>query len=290
MTTINDIYLGLLEQLLEARPRESRGMRHFELQGPTGVTIGEGSGLVTLAERKLAYTFGLIERLSYLSGRGFYPDATVAYAKNYANFIEADGTDRGAYGPRMAPQLRRAYRQLQADPQTRQAVVNVHNHLEDGRGDKANTPCTLALHFIQGHDGALELVAYMRSNDIMWGFPYDVSAFRFLQQVVARWLGWEVGRYTHVATSLHLYERDVDAAKALLAAGDQITTRPGSHPSAWDLDEDETTEAMQQFWAYEGSLRHAGIITPRGQLLHKSACLSQACDVLSRLWLKRWGS
>lgn len=289
MNTINSTYLDLLQALLEAGPRESRGLAHRELRAPTVVDI-PGNGLVTLASRKLSYTFAIIERMSYLSGRGFYPNATIAYAKNYKRFIEPGGYDRGAYGQRMAPQLRRAWSQLDRDPHTRQAVVNVYNHLEDGRKDKMNTPCTLALHFMQGHDGSLELVAYMRSNDILWGFPYDVSAFRFLQQVMAHWLGWEVGSYTHVATSLHLYERDVERAQAMVDAGcGDVLTRVGTHPSTWDLTIEDTAQAMAEFWEAEEAMRH-GVLRPTyGSTVAVSSCLMESLEALQRKWTKHHG-
>ena len=42
----------------------------------------------------------------------------------------------------------------------------------------------------------LGLLATMRSNDLNWGFPYDVPAFCFLQLCLARELGWRCGEYS----------------------------------------------------------------------------------------------
>ncbi len=63
--------------------------------------------------------------------------------------------------------------------------------------------------------GLLELTAVMRSNDVWWGLAYDVFQFTTLQQTVARCLDVPVGSYTHVALSLHMYEKDFDAADRL---------------------------------------------------------------------------
>ena len=52
------------------------------------------------------------------------------------------------------------------------------------------------------------MTTYMRSNDLWMGFPYDVFQFTCLQTLLAMELDVELGTYTHVAGSLHLYERD----------------------------------------------------------------------------------
>ena len=48
----------------------------------------------------------------------------------------------------------------------------------------------------------------MRSNDLWLGFPFDVFQFANMQVLMAMELGVELGTYTHIAGSLHLYERD----------------------------------------------------------------------------------
>ena len=70
--------------------------------------------------------------------------------------------------------------------------------------------CTLSLHFYTQlvpyrPRPMLGMTATMRSNDANWGLPYDVASFCILQCAVADALNWEVGTYTHVAGSLHVY-------------------------------------------------------------------------------------
>lgn len=48
----------------------------------------------------------------------------------------------------------------------------------------------------------------MRSNDIFLGFPYDTFNFTMWQEYVACKLNVEIGTYTHIANSLHFYEKD----------------------------------------------------------------------------------
>ena len=62
-------------------------------------------------------------------------------------------------------------------------------------------------------DDKLQLVANMRSSDLVLGISYDVPAFTFLQELMARELGIEVGTYIHVSNSLHVYEKHFDLIK-----------------------------------------------------------------------------
>ena len=50
----------------------------------------------------------------------------------------------------------------------------------------------------------------MRSNDIYFGLPYDYIYFVSLGTYVAKQLDIPFGLYTHHATSMHMYLRDVD--------------------------------------------------------------------------------
>lgn len=50
----------------------------------------------------------------------------------------------------------------------------------------------------------------MRSNDVYLGLPYNLVQFSALQEIVAGWLGIEVGSYHHFTDSLHVYEKDLN--------------------------------------------------------------------------------
>jgi len=55
--------------------------------------------------------------------------------------------------------------------------------------------------------GKLEWLQVMRSNDAVWGLPYNFIQFTSLQEILAGWLGVPIGSYNHVSDSLHVYER-----------------------------------------------------------------------------------
>jgi thymidylate synthase len=66
-------------------------------------------------------------------------------------------------------------------------------------------------------DGKLHGMTFMRANDAYRGTVSDVFSFTFLQELLAHQLGCELGSYTHVAGSYHLYESDRVMADRVLA-------------------------------------------------------------------------
>jgi thymidylate synthase len=97
---------------------------------------------------------------------------------------------------------------LKADTNTRQAI------LQYWQGDldlplpiprSADIPCNLVSHLMI-RNGRLEWLQVMRSNDLIWGTPYNFIQFTTFQEIFAGWLGVEVGSYHHVSNSLHVYE------------------------------------------------------------------------------------
>lgn len=93
---------------------------------------------------------------------------------------------------------------LRKDPNSRQAVIHIKT--ADTHPSK-DVNCTVCLQFFI-REGKLHATVYMRSNDIWMGFPYDVFAFTAMQCKMAMELGVKIGTYTHIAGSLHLYERN----------------------------------------------------------------------------------
>lgn len=61
---------------------------------------------------------------------------------------------------------------------------------------------------IKVRQGKLEWSQIMRSNDVLLGMPYNFIQFTGLQEILAGWLGLDVGSYNHYSDSLHLYSRD----------------------------------------------------------------------------------
>ncbi|MGN9764273.1 thymidylate synthase [Micromonospora sp. SD12] len=131
-----------------------------------------------------------------------------------------DGVLQGAYGPRIrrwdgsVDQLDTVVRKLTVDRQSRQAVVQIFDPARDHRGYR-DVPCTLGYRFFI-RQGRLVMHTSMRSQDLWLGFPYDIFATTLLHELMAGWLGVEVGEYHHHVDSLHLYAEHAPAAAECL--------------------------------------------------------------------------
>lgn len=138
------------------------------------------------------------------------------YITAYREFSEDNETLAGAYGPRIFDRARgrkdglfddewhRVIKLLKTRRGSRNAVIQLYSN-EDGRKAGKDIPCTCTLHFAIRRN-RLELHVHMRSNDAFLGLPHDIFAFTMMQEIAARELGVELGRYHHSVASLHLYD------------------------------------------------------------------------------------
>lgn len=160
--------------------------------------------------------FAIAEVVWMLQGRN---DAAFL---NYWNpklpeFSGRSETYYGAYGHRLRSnlgfdQIEAAYRTLAANPGSRQVVLQLWDGQKDmpnfdGSPRDSDIPCNVVA-MLKVRDGKLELLQIMRSNDIYRGTPHNIIQFTCLQEVMAGWLGLEVGSFVLVADSLHMYEHD----------------------------------------------------------------------------------
>ncbi|MAL25559.1 MAG: hypothetical protein CL820_06605 [Croceicoccus sp.] len=69
--------------------------------------------------------------------------------------------------------------------------------------------CLTSMQFLV-RDGRLHAVVNMRSNDVYLGLPYDIFLFTIFQERMAFELDISLGSYFHIASSFHLYDRDLE--------------------------------------------------------------------------------
>ena len=160
--------------------------------------------------------FGIAEVLWILAGSN---DAAVLnyWFPGLPDFKGKGPTYEGAYGYRLRrqfgfDQIRRACDVLAANPSSRQAVLQLWDAradmpYDDGAPRCDDVPCNV-LSLLKVRDEHLEWTQIMRSNDLHRGLPYNILQFTFLQEVMAGWLGLEVGSYHHWSDSLHIYVDD----------------------------------------------------------------------------------
>lgn len=184
-----------------------------------GDVVGEVISAVTVIEdptrgivqsdiRKMPIRYAVGELLWYLSGSNKVSDIS-KYSDVWTRLSDDGEHVNSAYGNRIFnhfgfDQWEYVKNLLRKDPMSRQAVI----HIKDASNKPTkDMPCTVSLQFFI-RDNKLYMLTYMRSNDLWMGFTYDVFNFTAFQVKMAMELGVELGTYTHVAGSLHLYKRD----------------------------------------------------------------------------------
>lgn len=169
--------------------------------------------------RKMPMRYAVGELLWYLSGNNKL-SAIQKFTKAWDRMSDDGEHVNSNYGYCLMRkfgfnQIEQALIQLRDNPSSRQVVLHIKEarNLIDNPTKDLN--CTVCLQlFIR--EGKLYMTTYMRSNDLWMGFPYDVFQFTCLQTLLAMELDVELGTYTHVAGSLHLYERDYIKGEANL--------------------------------------------------------------------------
>lgn len=235
---MNELFRGLLAQ--QQLVRASRGSFKeflgvsFRLRKPRArLSRSEGKGKIFSA---------LGEFLWYLSGDTKLDFIDYYVPGQYGRESDDSVRVRSGYGDRLfnwrnVNQVQNVISLLKATPTSRRAVVQLFD-AHDLSEKYKSIPCTCTLQFLI-RDGALHLIASMRSNDAYIGLPHDVFAFTMFQELIARATDTEVGHYTHFAGSMHIYEEQFAKARAYLDEGFQSPSEmpampPGDQRSSAD--------------------------------------------------------
>lgn len=222
-STIDDVWEDWYKILTEdISKKESRD----------GAVVGEVINAITVIDdptrcilkspiRKLPMRYMIGELLWYLSGNNEL-DAIRLYTSAWDRMSDNDITVNSNYGDRIQHaicefsgetfnQLQMVEKMLLEHPESRQAVIHIKQARNLVEHPTKDVNCTVCLQFFI-REGKLYMTTYMRSNDLWMGYPNDVFQFTAIQIYLAMRLGVKLGTYTHIAGSLHLYERDYQAA------------------------------------------------------------------------------
>lgn len=139
-----------------------------------------------------------------------------------------DGTINSAYGyliwkkescPEGMTPWYWAKRSLQVDKDSRQAFVRfslpIHQYTEN-----KDQVCTMHGNFLI-RNNELHLTVVMRSNDLVLGLVYDLPWFcslldKMVVELKPTYPDLVKGTYTHIAHSMHIYDRDEDKVRGML--------------------------------------------------------------------------
>lgn len=225
-TTANQSWMRLIRDIrgkgIEANPRSIGTKEILGYQSK----IDMNYPIVTVPQRVSAarhfHAFMFAEAYWILSGQN-----RVDYMGKFSSAISRFSDDgqffRGAYGPKIVDQLTYVADCLDADPMSRQAVLNIWR--ENPRNSR-DIPCTLSAQFLI-RDGKLHCMHTMRSSDAWLGWPFDVFNFSMLSWSVLNLLrsregsktdaaALELGTLHLTAGSQHLYDSNSAAVDELV--------------------------------------------------------------------------
>jgi len=196
-----------------------RGQKIKEISDAILINQDPTSNLFMNKARDIPLKYLAGELLWYFSGRNDH-----AFISRFSNFwskiINDDGTCNSAYGNLLfnmkdtkdgITQFQWAYDSLVKDKDSRQAIMHFNRPIHQYSGVK-DFVCTLIGNF-QIRNDKLNFTVDMRSNDIFFGLTFDYPFFTMLQQQMHKHLvkiypSLQMGTYTHIAHSLHVYERN----------------------------------------------------------------------------------
>ena len=220
--TAQEMYHAIIENVLRHGATSSpRGHKTYEVLGAR-LSLRDGRrNLIANPYRGLNYYFQVAEWLWMLLGHNDV--STISrYNSRIAEFSDDGVTFRGAYGPKLTEQLPYVLAKLKSDSDSRQAIITLWR---ENPASSRDVPCTVAFQFMLRND-AVQMITFMRSNDVWLGLPYDLFNFTRIQGYVAAALDVETGTYTHMVGSLHLYDQHVAAARRVIT--ELISTEPDS--------------------------------------------------------------
>jgi thymidylate synthase len=246
----DEVWLKTLNALKAAQRPLQSGRREstFELLHVAMEVENPHDRWVTSRYPALNPAFGIAELIWILRGHN---DAEFL---NYWNsklplFAGATPQYRGAYGYRLRQhfgldQLTRAARILRTRPDTRQVVLQIWDGsldlpLPSGAPRDLDIPCNL-MSILKVREGRLDWFQVLRSNDLFLGLPHNFLQFMTLQEVLAGWIGVEVGTYNQVSDSLHVYKSDMPS----ILLSEQ--TLPASNTDSLRYPMDESLDALAQ--------------------------------------------
>lgn len=162
--------------------------------------------------RGISPSYLFAELLWYFNGRRDL-EFISKFSSAWTGLSDDGETCNSAYGYLMKyafdfDQIEKVIELLKKDPTSRRAKININTPNEYVIETK-DEPCTMFLQFLI-RNGKLHCTTVMRSNDIWFGFPYDMAFFTELQKYIADKLNVNYGTYTHFVVSMHMYERDYD--------------------------------------------------------------------------------
>ena len=215
-------------KIISPRSKETRELH------PTSVVISNPRHrLITSVGRVLNLPFALAEVVQIIGGQNdaqalrYYNTRIIEIAgdgpRDAPNWQDGVTRFNAAYGERLRhfdghepiDQLQHVIETLKKDPDSRQAsIVLSHPFWDNYTNETRDRACNVYGHAMI-RDGKLDWLQVMRSNDIIWGLPYNFCQWLHVMEYVSGRVRVPVGNYTLIQDSLHVYEDKYEECKAI---------------------------------------------------------------------------
>jgi len=132
------------------------------------------------------------------------------FAEKFIDSSDLPENFSSTYGWKIKDQLPHIITELNNNPETRRAYINVLLNSDKiilGKKTTHEFPCTIGIQFLI-RSNKLVMIVNMRSNNAWAVLPYDVYNFTELQKHVADKLKLQLGYYYHQVNSFHIYKKD----------------------------------------------------------------------------------
>lgn len=220
--SFNQLYYQMLEYgYYQNIPLSESRVGNVKDLGKTVYQISDDTfRLCFLKERNFNPFFAFTEASWILEGLNSV-EPLQHYIKTYDQFSDDGSTLNGAYGYRLKSyfhidQINKAIALLKKDAHSRRVVLTMYSP-DDLQKNSKDIPCNTTI-YLKIKNNKLDITILNRSNDLYLGVPYNVFVFYILQCYIANQLKCDLGVQTHYTDSLHLYERDFEKVKFILAS------------------------------------------------------------------------
>jgi hypothetical protein len=170
----------------------------------------EGSFNVAVAVARFVWHMGASSALSAIA---FYEPRAHLFSDDGEVLPGSNSGARLFGGATGIDQIRGIVSRIRADGSSRRAAAVVWRP-EDALRQSRDIPCTMAM-TCHCRGGELITTVNMRSNNAVRLLPYNLFEYTMLAELIAAELDVEVGPYWHSVSSLHVFDEEIDTARAI---------------------------------------------------------------------------
>ena len=235
--TANELYTNLWWTMsVEGQQDHSRGGAVLTIRRPVVATLRSPTNRVLFAPaRRPNPVFHLMEAIWMLAGYQRV-EWLQQFNSNIIRFAEAEGFIHGAYGWRWRnhfdiDQIHVVGNRLRISKNDRQAVMAMWDPKEDlPQRELRDRPCNTHIYW-RVVNNRLDMTVCNRSNDLVWGMMgSNIVHMTILHEVMAAWVGVEIGEYRVFTINLHAYHDSYDIEELEREAKTLPNAYPGSYP------------------------------------------------------------